>query len=158
AGTASAASGQTVLWNSTVGSYPPGIVRGLAAWAHGNGNPPGGSNGGTQGAMNLTLSGVGGSPSWGVLAVELKPFGLRLLIEMAGAYFAPSGAVLNALDFLGQRSPDDPIQAALDAALEGDTIYIPSGTYTAPTGGWQIKKGITVRGSGAGTSANRKGT
>ena len=45
------------------------------------------------------------------------------------------------------------IDSALIAAQDGDRIHISAGTYTAPSGGWQITKSIEFYGDGSGDKA-----
>src|SRR5712664_148319 len=42
------------------------------------------------------------------------------------------------------------VDSALTAAYGGDRIYIRSGTYTAPVGGWKIKVPLEIFGDGTG--------
>ncbi len=59
--------------------------------------------------------------------------------------------LINVLDYW---SASDPIQAALNDAVDGDRVYIPGGAlpavWVAPAGGWQVKAGVEVFGDGPG--------
>ncbi len=69
--------------------------------------------------------------------------------------------LINVWDYAKFGTPgDDPIQAALDAALPGDRIYIPGVVpYTAPSAGWLIDKSLEVYGDLDGSlSGTIKGT
>ena len=50
------------------------------------------------------------------------------------------------------------VQSALDAAADGDRVYIPAGEWQAPEGGWKIRKSLEVFGDGQGHPRNSSGT
>lgn len=60
--------------------------------------------------------------------------------------------LLNALDYAG-------LQEALDAAQDGDRIYVPSGVWRTPnTGAFRVSKSVEIFGDGAGAAAGQTGT
>ncbi len=50
------------------------------------------------------------------------------------------------------------LEEALDAAADGDRIYLPRGTYHAPANGWKVTKAVEIFGDGPGQANDWSGT
>jgi hypothetical protein len=122
--TATAGSGQTQRWNRLVGvgaqtTRCAGSTRPWAADPY---------------STSWTLS---NSQSWELIAVELRP-PQRLAIDTE-AGIVPDPTWVNARNYAS-------LQAAVDAAPTGGSVFIPAGTYTVPSGGLVIRKPVAVFG------------
>lgn len=86
--------------------------------------------------------------------MKLVPFALTLAMIGSAAAAAPSRAAGEALCVGSGSGCFTSLQAAVDAAHDGDTITIAPGTYT---GGVTIDVSVDVRGAGAGATTIRGG-